>query len=87
MAPKVRGQRSKGKRQRRFLIRLAISLETLLRLKLGYQVRSEIGHSLPVRPSRVINILKLLVSGIPLDDIVSDSDTEAEPEKPPGSYD
>jgi hypothetical protein len=46
---------------------------------LGLEHKEGIGHSLPLKPSRVVKILEILSSGIPLEDIVSDSEAEAEP--------
>jgi len=48
---------------------------------LGLEFKGDIGHSLPVKPSRVVKILEILSSGIPFEDIVSESDTEAEPQQ------
>ena len=81
MAPKVRGQRSAKQRGHRFHIRLVQSVDTLVRLRLGLEFKGDIGHSLPVKPSRVVKILEILSSGIPFEDIVSESDTEAEPQQ------
>jgi len=79
MGKSLRGQRSTKRRNSRFQTRVAVSVDTLLRLRLGLKPHPETKHTLPVRPSRVISILRLLAQQVPFEDILSDSDTEQNP--------
>ena len=55
--------RSESQRQRRLITRLSISIETLLRIRLGLQSIPDLRHSLPIRPPVVAHLLRRLAEG------------------------
>ena len=55
--------RSESQRQRRLITRLSISIETLLRIRLGLQSIPDLRHSLPIRPTVVAHLLRRLAEG------------------------
>ena len=72
-----RGARSGTKRRRRFHIRLAQSVETLLRRRFRLLENPRLVSPCPVEPRVALNCLRLLADGIPLDDLVTDDESEA----------
>ena len=79
-------RRGQLKRQRRLLTRLAVSLDTLLRLKLRIPLRAGLGHSLPVPPARARWLLQELAAGqLPLERLVDAAAGEEEPVSSPES--
>ena len=71
-----RGARSGTTRRRRFQIRLAQSVETLLRRRLRLLENPRLVCPCPVDPKVTLNCLQPLAAGIPLEDLVTDDEFE-----------
>ena len=70
----VRGvvkRRSESKRQRRLLLRLATSVDTLLRLRFRLPLNPNCQHTFPVSPTEARQLLQLLASGVSVEALVA----------------
>ena len=65
------GKRSDHKKRRRFVIRLAVSVESLLRLAVKYKL-PPLEHSLPMRPVLIFWHLRQLANGTAIEDLIID---------------
>ena len=64
--------RSKPQRQRRLVTRLSVSTETLLRLHFDLPISPELSHTLPLRPTEAVRLLRELAAGTPIDELTSE---------------
>ena len=63
--------RSLHQRQRRAETILIISVDTLLRIHLGLAQKAELQHSIPIKPSKTVKILKQITKGISIDTLIN----------------
>ena len=56
--------RAEPQRQRRLITRLSVSIESLLRLRLGLPPTPGLRHAIPIRPTVVQYLLERLSEGI-----------------------
>ena len=56
--------RSNEARQRRLLLRLAITCTTLLRLRINLPFVLSLHHTLPISPARALELLRLIAAGV-----------------------
>ena len=64
-------RRGEAQRQRRFLLRLATAVATLLRLRLGLPQDPELLHSLPLTPSTAVQLLDVFARGASVEDLLA----------------
>ena len=67
-------RRSSEARQRRLLCRLSISLNTLLRLRLHLPIDNSLHHTLPIAPSRALEILRQIVLGVSIEELAEEEE-------------
>ena len=72
-------ERSDESERRRLLVRLAVSVNTLLRLTLRLPLPSHLQQTLPVRPSEAYKLLRRLATG---QDILIDTCSPSQEENP-----
>ena len=63
--------RSDSQRQRRFLLRRATSVSSLLSLYLNTPSHPDIQHAFPITPSEAVRLLTLLAAGNPVEELLN----------------
>ena len=66
--------RSNEARQRRLLLRLAITCNTLLRLRINLPIDNSLHHTLPIAPSRALEILRQIVLGVSIEELAEEEE-------------
>ena len=70
-------KRSNEARQRRLLLRLSRTCDTLLRLRLCLPIDSSLRHTLPISPARALELLRLIAEGVSIAEL-ADQEVEEE---------
>ena len=70
-------KRSNAARQRRLLLRLSRTCDTLLRLRLRLPIDSSLRHTLPISPARALELLRLIAEGVSIAEL-ADQEVEEE---------